>query len=646
MCGIGGLVGSRTGEVDAGALDRIIEAQRHRGPDDGGTERIDTRAGGCWLGSRRLAVLDLSPAGHMPMSDHLTGNVAVYNGEVYNFRELRRELERAGVRFCSGTDTEVVLRLYAREGARCLERLRGMFALAIWDEARQELFLARDRAGKKPLYYAEQPGLFAFASEVRALLASGLVEPRLDPEAVGVFLANGFAVSPLTLVRGVRSLLPGHWMRVAADGAVVDGGSFWEPPPPDPGLATRRALGRHVEEGRALVEEAVAMRLVSDVPLGVFLSGGLDSTAVAAIARRAGGDVRTVSVAFDHAAFDESASSRRVAAAIGTHHTELALGNAEFWRWVPEMLAALDQPSFDGANSYCVSRAAREAGLTVALSGVGADELFGGYPSFRVVPLLAHLARATARGGGRVRAYFREWAGDVGAPSRVAGAWKVADLLTGARAGAPTDVLDAYQSAQLLFPSWARRALRAPGAAGEDDGFGVPAARRASLRAEAEGLDGAGAVSLLAWRLFLGERCLRDTDAMSMGVSLEVRAPFTDHRLVEHALRLPGRVRCAGAPEKPLEWRMMRPYVDGVLPFRKKQGFVFPLQHWLRSPAGVAALEGVFLDAGLLRATGLDPAAAGALWRRFLAEPRAVPWSRVWALFVFVDWCRRHGVRA
>ncbi|HZF67021.1 MAG TPA: asparagine synthase (glutamine-hydrolyzing) [Gemmatirosa sp.] len=650
MCGIGGLIGPRVAELDAAAVERLIGAQRHRGPDDEGIERIPTRAGVCCLASRRLAILDLSPAGHMPMADRGTGNVVVYNGEVYNFRALREDLERSGARFLSGTDTEVVLRAYARDGAACLERLQGMFALAIWDEARQELLLARDRAGEKPLYYVAQPGLFAFASEVRALLASGVVDPCLDPDAIAVFLANGFAISPQTLVRGVRSLLPGHWMRVAADGRVIESGAYWLPPAPDPALCDPAALEEHLVRGGELLEEAVTMRLVSDVPLGVFLSGGLDSTCIAAIARRAGGDLRTVSVAFAEKGFDESGSSRGVAAALGTRHTELPLTNAAFWSWMPDVLAGLDQPSFDGANSYCVSRAAKEAGLTVALSGIGADELFGGYPFFRVVPLLDRLARADGGRAGRwARPHVRAWAGDGAALSHLTGAWKVVDLLThDLRDGKRTDVIDTYQSAQTLFPSWARRALRAGAGVGAsvagDAAFGVPPDRRASLQADVEELDVPGATSLLAWRLFLGERCLRDTDAMSMAVSLEVRAPFTDHRLVEHVLRIPGPLRCAGAPEKRLAWRMMRPYVDGVLPFRRKQGFIFPLRLWLRSPAGVAALEDVFLDERLLHNIGLDAAAVAALWRCFLSAPRSVPWSRVWAVFVFADWCRRYGV--
>jgi asparagine synthase (glutamine-hydrolysing) len=284
VCGIGGIIGRPDPAGQRAAVERMVARMRHRGPDDRGVEQVVGENFAVTLGAARLAIIDLSPAGHMPMADEATGNLIVFNGEIYNFRELRRELEARGEAFRSGTDTEVILRAYKHWGPATVGWLRGMFAFAIWDARNHELFLARDRLGKKPLYYASAPGLFIFASEVRAVVASGLVPACLDPEALEVYLWNGFVVSPLTMVAGVRSLLPGWWLRVGPDGAVIEAGRYWRLPEP-----VGRAAADGVDGVRAELEEAVRLRLVSDVPLGIFLSGGLDSSTSTALAARAGG---------------------------------------------------------------------------------------------------------------------------------------------------------------------------------------------------------------------------------------------------------------------------------------------------------------------------------------------------------------------
>ncbi len=629
MCGIAGIVGP--GGMAEG-VSTMVAALRHRGPDDRGC-LTRGRAAGVSLGCARLAVLDLSPAGHLPMEDPATGNVLAYNGEVYNFATLRRELEAGGDTFRSGSDAEVVLRAYAKWGADALPRLRGMFALAVWDRARGEVLLARDRMGEKPLYYAEGKA-FAFASEVRALLASGLIARRLDPAALDIYLFNGFAVSPLTLVRGVFSLPPGGWLRVDEEGRVRGRGRYWTLPAPSPaGELPRDAL-------RARLVAAVEERLVSDVPLGAFLSGGIDSTIVVATMARAGGDVRTFSVGFEDPAYDESAHARHVAARHGTRHTEVRLGRAEFESRLPDAVAALDQPSFDGTNTYVVARAARENGLTVALTGAGADELFGGYPFFRQVAWLGRARRAAAALPRAVRGAATGWlAGD---PTRVSGASKAATILAVA-APAGLESLADYQVAQMLLPDGSRTTLLAPDvrAAAEGNWLGLPPAFVDGFRPEA-GEEGPDAVSRAALRLFLGERCLRDADATSMAVSLEVRAPFVDHLLVEGALGVPGRVRCRGVPDKPFEWELAAPLLGPDPTRRAKQGFLFPFGTWLREGAGAQAVQTTLGTPGLVEAAGLQPSGTAVLLEGF--RQRRVPWSRVWALHVLVDWCARHRV--
>jgi len=629
----------------------MVAAQWHRGPDDAGIELVASATAACWLGCSRLAIIDLSSAGHMPMQDAASSNWIVYNGEIYNFPHLRTQLATCGERFASRTDTEVILCLYRRYGARTLDRLRGMFAFAIWDADRGELFLARDRSAKKPLYYLTgTDGTFAFASEVRALVASGLVEPRLDPRALDVYLANGFLISPLTLLRGVRSLLPGHCMRVASDGRILEQTPYWHPPSPATGHPEN--LDGRIEALRDLFRESVELRLISDVPLGIFLSGGLDSSGILSTCNRIGGNLRTFSVTLPGQGFDESASSRQVASVWSSKHSEVPIDEDQFWKWLPGALTSLDQPSFDGINTYLVSRAAREAGLKTALSGLGADELFGGYPFFLTMPFIrafAHLARNIPS---RFRASLGRLAGDGhDGLLDLAGPRKVLDLLgwvNGPHELSQDVAIAAYQVVQTLFPSWARRSLleEPPDYSRDHTGWsrlGLPDEFAALLKTDLSGSDPTGALSLLTWRLFLGERCLRDTDAMSMGVSLEVRAPFTDHVFVDQVLRLPGRLRCAGAPDKPFELKLLESFFEGQWPRRRKRGFILPFHRWLAEPPGNTIVKETLNDESAARAAGLRPRSVHALWEAHRARPDRVPWSRVWAVFVLIDWCRRHG---
>ena len=273
-----------------------------------------------------------------------------------------------------------------------------MFAFAIWDSTRGELVRARDRLGEKPLYSYAHPerALFVFASEVRALLASGLVPRLLDHSALSVYLHNGFVVSPWTLVRGVRSLLPGHWMRIDTQGRVVGQGRYWRLPSARSGGTEGVQSHAHIEALREVLAEATAQRLVSDVPLGAFLSGGLDSSSIVAIMTRFSNSVRTFSVGFPEPDYDESTYAQWVSSRFRTEHRAVTITAEEFGHWLPDGLAAMDQPTFDGLNTYCVARTARASGLTVALSGLGGDELFGGYPHFQQVPAIARVARLGA----------------------------------------------------------------------------------------------------------------------------------------------------------------------------------------------------------------------------------------------------------
>src|ERR1041385_5004907 len=367
MCSIAGILGTE----DREPVVRMNEAQRHRGPDDQGV----ALCGKVVLGNTRRAIIDTSAAGHQPMNDPVTGNWITQNGETYNFKELRREL---GGEWASDTGTEVDLRAYRKWGVDAFRRLRGMFAFALWDERKKRLLLARDPLGIKPLYYYVDKDRLVFASELRALLASGLVPRRLSAAGVDSYPANGSVAAPLAIIEGVRQLSQGHYLEVneAFEFAEVE---FAVPHVEQVSERRDEAVARL----RVALEESVRMHLVSDVPLGVFLSGGMDSSALVALMSRVSQQKpKTFSVVFDEPAFTEAPFSRAVATRFQTEHQEIRLSEDRLLGLLPRALAAMDQPTMDGVNTFVVSQAVKNAGVTVALSGLGGDELFAGYPIF------------------------------------------------------------------------------------------------------------------------------------------------------------------------------------------------------------------------------------------------------------------------
>ncbi len=397
MCSISGIVS--VADWTREAVQRMNAAQSHRGPDDCGVVRIKALEGEVVLGNTRLAIIDTSPAGHQPMNDPETGNWITYNGETYNFKELRREIGSGP--WLSNTDTEVVLRAYSKWGVDAFRRMRGMFALAIWDHAQQQLLLARDPLGIKPLYYFVAKDRLLFASELRALLASGLTPRRLSTAGVDSYLANGSVESPLTIIEGIRQLLPGHYLQVKADSGIeVTEVEF----------AERRSVHAPSDRDEAVarlrseLEETVRLHLVSDVPLGVFLSGGMDSSALVALMSRMDQRPKTFSVVFDENTFTEAPFSRAIAERFNTEHSEIRLSEQRLIQLLPDAIAAIDQPTMDGINTFVVSRAVKNAGITVALSGLGGDELFAGYPSFRrAIKLSSQMSKRVLRAASRLR---------------------------------------------------------------------------------------------------------------------------------------------------------------------------------------------------------------------------------------------------
>ncbi|GMV96851.1 MAG: asparagine synthase (glutamine-hydrolyzing) [Phycisphaerae bacterium] len=646
MCGIAGIL-ETGGQDHSAALERMCSAMAHRGPDDAGYEAIPLGSGDTrmLLGQRRLSILDLSPAGHQPMTNPRTGDWIDFNGEIYNFRELRAELEAHGQRFASTCDTEVILKGYAVWGRDVLRRLRGMFALALVDGRTGKILLARDRLGIKPLYLVRDaaPGVpLLFASEVRAILAGELVARRVSPTAVGHYLVNGCVPDPLTIIEGVESVLPGHYLLFDPAGQCEAYEPYWHP--------EREATGRPIayeqarRELRERLEETVARHLISDVPLGAFLSGGVDSSAlVALMARSAPGQVETFSLVFDDPELSEEAYSRAVAAAFRTRHHECRLSEGEFLSLVEPGLAALDQPTADGINSYIVSRKCREAGLVVSLAGTGGDELFGGYSSFARVPrslralrVLDRLPRPLARGARRgLASLFRRKNGYLpssGARGKLAALFEL-----------PSDLLSVYHLSRMVLLPPVVAALVA-GDPDEAATAALPAELSRCIRRRlAPHHDPRAQVGVCELMLYLCDQLLRDTDCVSMAVSLEVRVPLLDHVLVEQIERLPAEVRFGGGRPKGLLIDAVSDVLPRVVYDRPKKGFVLPLGRWLQGGLR-PRVEALLADADAVRSAGLDPAAVRVVVADCLGAGQRVYFTRLWALFVLVDWCARNRV--
>lgn len=650
MCGIAGLV-MNPGRDLPNARARLAamgEAMAHRGPDDEGLYlSADERVG---LVNRRLAVVDLSPQGHMPMGT-ADGTVWItHNGEIYNAGELRDELRRQGYRFRSASDTEVILCGYQAWGAEVVHRLRGMFAFAIYDERRappgtpgapsagqtRRLLLARDRLGIKPLYYALTPHAFVFASELKALRASGTVGRAVNPAGLVGYLMLGSVPCPLTIYQEIQALEPGCTLSldVGVPGTAPAVRRYWTmPADTEEPSGVRDSVG----QVRALLEDAVRSHLVSDVPLGAFLSGGLDSSAVVGLMRAVtNGPIRTCSMVFEEEAYSEAPYARAVAEQVGAEHFERVITAGEVATELDRVLWAMDQPTVDGINTYFVAKTAREAGLTVALSGLGGDELFGGYPNtFQGVPRLMWaiwLAQMAPAGVPLARAGLRWLPG----PS----SWgRVADALE--RPASPASL---YLACRGLFAPSEARALVAPGlwdAASDALDPVRHIAERAGpngVREPSEAIDARQGSHWFSWvsraelATYTHHQLLRDTDVMSMAHSLEVRVPLLDHRLVEAVLRLPDAVKRDGGPPKPL----LRRAVEDLLPAavrtrRDKWGFVFPFDLWLRGPLRRTCLEWQGGPADLLR-----PEAVRKIQRAY--ESGRLHWSRPWALAVLQGW--------
>jgi asparagine synthase (glutamine-hydrolysing) len=602
----------------------MIERQKHRGPDDQGSLMMRAGRLDLALGFTRLAIIDLSPAGHQPMQDLRAKSWVVFNGEIYNYKELRNELGANHGPWQSQTDTEVLLKAYAHWGIDFLQKLRGMFAFGIWDSDGEQLLLARDGFGIKPLYYYATKDTLIFASEVRALLASGMVPREISPEGLTSYLRFGSTETPLTIINGVRSLSPGHYLTVKRDqnGLLIREAAYaatLAAQTAAPAVTDRREAVSHL---RTLLEESVRLHMVSDVPLGAFLSGGIDSSALVALMSRVTGErPRTFTVVFDEKEFSEASYARLIAERFGTKHREVSLSEASLLSMLPAALIAMDQPSIDGINTYVISQAVKDAGITVALSGLGADELFAGYPSFRRAHQLRKLAaipsavrKLTARAGQTI----------FGASVQQRKAWRLL-----AAGGTPQS---AYTISRQLFSLEEVATLTS-----------VPRMPLSAQPPASPETDVINAVSLCELRGYMANTLLRDTDQMSMAHSLEVRVPFVDSAIVPYVLGLKGEWKLDGSRPKPLLLDALGDLLPEAIWQRPKMGFTLPFARWMHSVLQ-SEVNQTLADGKRLARVGITEHGA-AVWQLFQRAPRKERWSRPWSLYVLKKWCDLNGVQ-
>jgi asparagine synthase (glutamine-hydrolysing) len=628
----------------------MAAAMQHRGPDEDGFLVNDARAPGLALGMRRLSIIDIK-TGHQPVWNETRDVAVISNGELYNYRELRERLTRSGHRFSTQSDTEILVHAWEEWGEDCLEELRGMFALALLDFRKRYataplLFLARDPLGIKPLYYTQTDDGFAFASETRALLAGGVAAKKLSPDALTSYFLFGSVSEPVTLLDGVFSLPPGHRMLlyVPERRRMPRARAWWDAtrsPAAKGGRATRDFSSAACSVRKRL-EDAVRAHLIADVPVGLFLSSGLDSSAIAAIAARERAGICSFTLSFPGTAFDEAPLARSVAKHCGTQHREIPLQGDAVLSRIDEAVGALDQPSADGINTYFVSWAARQAGLKAALSGVGGDELFGGYATFADTPRIQRLIRMAwfvpAPLRKAIAPLLRAAIAGRGSPDakrKVIAAWLSPDALPHSyfftRALFPVGT----ELSRLIEPRFRPSSVAADGVTLEPTWLGW-------LERAADGarkLEGMSGVSWLEMRCYMASMLLRDTDAVSMARSLEVRVPLLDTPLVEFVGGLPDGLRRRDGIGKALLKEAVGDFLPQEILIQKKRTFTLPWEEWLRGPLR-KRVEASFAAP----AAGLAPYIHGEgvreVWGAFLAGKTS--WSRPWSVYVVNEWCRRH----
>ena len=614
MCGIAGFVVRQPRSGLRPALERMTQIIAHRGPDDSGYYSDEF----AYLGHRRLSIIDVA-GGHQPLPNEDRGKWIVYNGEVFNHAALRPELEAAGHRYASHCDTETILHAYEQWGAQSVERYRGMFAFAIWDAAERTLFCARDRLGIKPFYYYWDGNTFAFASEIKALLEHPDISTRTNEEMLPHYLSFGYSSGEQTLFQGIRKLMPGHTLtlRLNADRPQLEIRKYWDAPAP-PVTPEKRTDADWIAETRQRLEETVRMRLMSDVPLGMFLSGGVDSSAIAAIVRKiTDGPLQTFSVGYQEAAFSELSWASEVSRTIGTEHHEVVISREDFFGALPTLIWHEDEPVVwpSSVSLNFVSRLAAK-NVKVVLTGEGSDELFGGYERYRQQILQSRLLPAYRMLPQGLRAGLRNW---VGTSSMLSATLrrKLNHTMIGCGDSLQSMFLDSHYSAFAHSPD----AVYQP--------------YLSYFNAFPQGASQLSRLLYADQKTYLVELLMKQ-DQMSMAASIESRVPFLDHTFVEFASRIPDALKIHGSTQKYIFKKAVEDLLPRNIVYRPKMGFPTPIKSWLVHSSNTGLLDGLSDRKGFL-ADVMDPAQVSALVSRHRQGMEDAS-DRLWRLINLQMW--------
>lgn len=622
MCGINGILNfSNKTEADE-AVQRMNVALKHRGPDFHSHFSDDFAA----LGHARLSIIDLSSSANQPFHSSCGKFTIVFNGEIYNYQEVKKYLTEKfnGIQFRTSSDTEVLLEGYIRLGQNIVHHLNGMFAFAIYDKEKKSLFAARDRTGEKPFYYAMKGNTLVFSSEMRAVLASKMIPPKLNASALYEYIQFQFIGAPNTMLEHVLQLAPGHQLLYSNN--VVETSAYWKPEI-KPQVYSRNEA---VQQVKSKFEEAIRLRMVADVEVGAFLSGGIDSSAIVAqMAQLSNKSLSTFSVIFGEEDFSEEIYSNAIARKYNTNHHPIKISANDFLHDIPHIVNAMDAPGGDGPNTYVVAHATRKTGIKVALSGVGGDELFAGYPVFKQVysfhkkKLLKNSPRILRKGLSSALATMKK------GPATQ----KLKRILSEEKLN---DAVFYAHSRQLFDKSFANALLKASfsGATRVED-IAVRSFQHAFGSTHL-----LSQVSLAEMQTYLVNVLLKDADQMTMAHALEVRAPFLDHELIELVLGINDDLKYPHSP-KQLFVEAMGDLLPHDIVNRKKMGFVFPWAKWMKnelksfceSSIRNLAARSYFNEKNVLE-----------LWNRFERNDHSVPWSRIWHLVVLEEWMKKNGV--
>jgi asparagine synthase (glutamine-hydrolysing) len=617
MCGIAGILNFTDTTRHTDAIRIMTDRIAHRGPDAEGFY-VDHRIA---LGHRRLSIIDLQESANQPMWDHTGRYVLVYNGEIYNYRDIKSQL--TDYPFRTQSDSEVILAAYATWGVDCLAKFNGMFAFAIWDTREEVLFAARDRVGKKPLYYYQSDKHFVFGSEVRSMMASGLVPRQLDTNHLATYFLYQAPMNDHSMVRDIRHLQAGHY-------AIIRGGrisehAYWGYERVQP---CNDDVSKAKDTVRDLLLDAVRLRMVSDVPVGAFLSGGIDSSLiVACMAEQSEAPVNTFTVSFDEKDYDESMYAQQVATQYKTNHHRILIRPEEFLFSVEDILAALDTPSGDGPNSYLVAKHTRAANIKVALSGLGGDELFAGYNKFMIYKRIMKY-RWVLNVPLPLRRSFAKLISAMGSDQRY-------NKVVGLAGMEKWDLPNVYPLLRRAYGQDEMNKLLV-----KPDPADSVRQRLETIHNKVSWMGDFSKCTIGEMETYTRDVLLRDTDQMSMAHALEVRVPFFDYRLIEYLLSLPDHIKYPHTP-KQLLVDAMAPRVSKEFSQRKKMGFTLPMKHWLRNELAAMAEHKI---AYLADRKEFNSDEVVRKWTAFKNGDERILWTRIWQLVVLSDWLQRNNL--